>query len=105
MFEMTVDFLVTTLGMAVAVSLIVQTVKGVFAKVDPKIISLIASLTVAYIVQLVFKHDYSAQGYVLSAVNALVVHFAAVGSYENIIKTVINTDIVKSILDKLNKSE
>ena len=95
----TEEFLMTFAGQVTLVTLLTEGIKLYINKFDPKIISLILSVGISLIAQLVFKQDYSVNGIILSLCNSIIVLLSSIGGYETVLKG-IQRKIENNALDK-----
>ena len=95
---LTEDFLMTFAGQVVFVTLFTEAIKLYVNKLDPKVISLILSVLISLVSQLVFKQDFSVDGILLSLFNSVVVLLSSIGGYEVAVKKIQNK-IEANILD------
>ena len=82
----TEEFLMTFAGQVTLVTLLTEGIKLYITKFDPKIISLILSVSISLIAQLVFKQDFTANGIILALCNSIIVLLSSIGGYETILK-------------------
>ena len=84
----TEEFLMTFAGQVTLVTLLTEGIKLYVKKADPKLISLILSVCISLISQLVFKQDFTADGIIIALCNSIVVLLSSIGGYETILKGV-----------------
>lgn len=84
----TEELLMSFAGQVTLVTLLTEGIKLYIKKVDPKLISLILSVGISLISQLVFKQDFSADGIIICLCNSIVVLLSSIGGYETILKSV-----------------
>lgn len=84
------EFLATFAGSIAFVTTVTQVIKYYLPKIEPKFIALGAALFVTFAIQLLFYKDLSLEGLVLALFNVFAVLFGSIGTFEAIVKPVVN---------------
>lgn len=85
---LTWEFLATFAGSVAFVTFVTELVKYYLTKIDPKYIALVAAVVVTFAVRLLFYKDFTLDGLVLATFNVAAVLFAAIGTFESVIKPI-----------------
>ena len=95
------EVLGTTAGITAAITAATQIIKQ-FVNIDPKWIALILAAVITFAIQIV-SSDFAFERFFMSALNALFVTGAVIGSYEGVLKHVVNDTQKGAQYEKRNR--